>query len=82
MLEHDPLDLRLNVEIIGHTRQLIDNCLQRSFADRGRNGGTGILGLENCGRFLELRLPARLLLLDRFYIVEHHLEPKTELGFK
>ena len=49
MLEDDPFDFRLNVEIVRHARQRIDNRLQRLLVDRGRDRRAGVLRLKNSG---------------------------------
>ncbi len=49
MLEDDPFNFRLNVEIVRHARERIDNRLQLLLIDRGRDRRAGVLRLEYSG---------------------------------
>ena len=49
MLEDDAFDLRLNVEVIRHARECIDNRLENLLVDPGGNRRAGVLRLENSG---------------------------------
>ena len=49
MLEDNAFDLGLNVEIIGHAGQGIDNRLEHLLVDPGGDRRAGVLRLKNSG---------------------------------
>ena len=82
MLDYDAFYFRLDVEIVTHPRQPIDNRLKRFLGNGSRLGRAGVFRLKDCGRFREPGLLARFFFLERLYIVERHFKSKIELGFK
>src|SRR5260370_9715718 len=79
MLDDDSFDLRLNVEIVWHARECIDNRLECFLINGRRNRRTLVLRLKYRGLFLELRLLIGLLLFVRFDVIKRDI--KQQLHF-
>ena len=82
MFDDDAFDLRLNVKIVRHMRERIDNRLEHFLGDRRLGRRTFVSSLNDSSRFFPFRLRARVLFLDRFDGIERHLESQIHFGLE